>query len=226
MHNQTEFQLSGDGGNTLKTDLFNTYYHSVHGVYEEADVVFIQSGLDYFVQINPDKLTVNILEMGFGTGLNALKTLIWSIKNPHITIHYYTIEAYPLDFETASKLNYTEHLGQGSAFKKMHECPWNLPQELIAGNFYFTKYNGLIEELHLPSGIDIVYYDAFAPSCQPHLWLAPVLTKIHNVMNDGGVLTTYCAQGEFRRQLLSSGFKPERIPGPNRKREITRALKI
>jgi tRNA U34 5-methylaminomethyl-2-thiouridine-forming methyltransferase MnmC len=223
MHNTTTITSSLDGVQTIKTDKFDTYYHSINGPYNESDVVFIASALEYFVSNNPSKDNITIFEMGFGTGLNVLKTYIW-VQNKSIKIDFHTIEAYPFDESIVKKLNYGKDLGAQDFFDKMHSCPWNEYNQ-FSENFRLIKYNCLIEDFKLPEGIDIVYYDAFAPKDQPELWKAPILEKYYAAMNDGAVLTTYCSQGEFRRQLISCGFKVERIPGPNGKREMIRAQK-
>lgn len=223
MHNTTTITSSSDGAYTLKTDKFDTFYHSVHGAYTEADVVFIQAGLEYFVENHAEAKKIRIFEMGFGSGLNVLKTYIWS-QGHNVEIDYHTVEAYPLDITISKELNYGKDLNCQDTFDLIHQLSWEEKHE-ITPNFSFTKYLGLVEDMVLPDNIDVVYYDAFAPNNQPELWQCPILSRYYASMNNGGVLTTYCSQGEFRRQLIASGFTVEKIPGPNGKREMIRARK-
>ncbi|KAA3157540.1 SAM-dependent methyltransferase, partial [Akkermansia sp. BIOML-A63] len=73
---------------------------------------------------------------------------------------------------------------------------------------------------------DIVYFDAFAPDKQPEMWEQSLFDTLYKVLNDGGILTTYCAKGVVRRMLQTAGFTVERLPGPpGGKREILRATK-
>lgn len=214
---------SSDGSKTLYWEQFDETYHSVHGAFTESNHVFIQSGLEYFLRIN-QKQSIHILEMGFGTGLNAVLTYLAAQKN-QIKINYHSIEAFPLQHNEYSKLNYSTLLDiNQEAFLNFHECKWNQTNK-ISTNFELTKWNTTLQEFQTNHSFDIIYYDAFAPSAQPELWTKEIFDSMFQKMNQKGVFVTYCAKGQVKRDLKAVGFQVEAIPGPPRKREITRAIK-
>lgn len=224
-HPKVATLTSHDGSHTLESEAFGVTYHSHFGAIEESLTVFISAGLEYQRQRGLSK--VNILEIGFGTGLNAYLTLVVA-DSYGISCKYQGIEAYPIDTAVAEKLNYPELIDDAArraAFLAMHAAPANEPTSISEG-FTFTKRVEKIEEMQLTQGIDIVYFDAFAPSAQPELWKPDILAKIYDACSPQAVLTTYCAQGQFKRDLRSVGFTVEALPGPGRKREMTRAIKL
>jgi tRNA U34 5-methylaminomethyl-2-thiouridine-forming methyltransferase MnmC len=223
MPDQSVIQLSGDGSHTVVSKIFeDVTYHSRHGAIAESNIVFIDAGLKYHFEKGKDN--ISIFEMGFGTGLNALLSFLWSKENK-IRIDYQTVEAYPIDATVFNNLNYTDILGERQVFESFHNLDWN-QSHIITELFNFKKHLSLIEDLSLDKCFDVVFYDAFAPSSQPYLWELPILNKMYQILNDGGVLVSYCAQGAFKRNLKSCGFTIESIPGPPGKREMTRAIKI
>ncbi len=214
-------ELSGDGSHTVKSPVFDTLYHSHHGALSESMVVFIDAGLNFLKERNPTSITV--FEMGMGTGLNALLAYQWA-ENYKISLTYHTVEAYPIASEVTALLNYGERCGDTDIFDLLHELSWNIPHN-ISEYFKFTKFHSDIESLDIHSYYDLIFYDAFAPNSQAHLWEIPVLQKMYQCLNPKGVLVTFCAQGAFKRNLKSVGFDVFGIPGPPGKREMTRALK-
>lgn len=218
--------LSDDGSHTLVSPIYGVSYHSHHGAVQETKHVFIQAGFQYAIERGLD--SIRILEMGFGTGLNALMTHIECQKH-HTPCIYHTIEAYPIELETVKMLNYQEVLGHSDVIHQgyldMHNSPSHVSVELDT-RFTFKKYIGKIEDTELPLDyFDVVYYDAFAPNAQEELWDVPIMTKMYQALSDGGCLVTYCAKGSFKRTLRAVGFTIEELPGPKGKREMTRAIK-
>lgn len=214
--------ITEDGSHTFYVEHLDEYYHSIHGALQESMHVFIQSGLHHLPQQE-----ITIFEMGFGTGLNAFLTYLEAKKNNQ-SINYFSIEAYPIEFSKAKQLNYAHELNQTNeqeAFLKMHQSNWNVPQSFE--NFTLSKIHQKIEEFdeNTIQKCDLIYFDAFAPSAQPHLWEENILKKMYNLLNPNGVLVTYCAKGSFKRMLKSLGFSLEALRGPIGKREITRATK-
>lgn len=212
---------TADGSTTIFIPEMDENYHSHHGAIQEAEHVFIQMGLEHV-----QKETVRIFELGFGTGLNALLSYKRS-KELGTTIEYFGLEAFPVEPELVSELNYPNQIGEeyGSVFAKMHEQPWNQANTL--GHFELTKVDQKIQELDIDGKeFDLIYFDAFGPRAQDEMWHLPVLEKMAEMLTDGGVLVTYCAQGQFKRYLKSLGFEIERLPGPPGKREMTRATKV
>lgn len=215
--------LSGDGSHTLRSKKFNVTYHSTHGAITESTVIFIQSGLDYFASSNAQS-PIRVFEMGFGTGLNALLTAIWASVH-HRSIQYYTVEAFPIGEETYSLLNFGQLAGAQHLFTSLHAQRWN-EWATVTPEFKLCKCHGKLEDTEPEGRYDVIYYDAFGPGAQPHLWELPVLQKMYDLTADGGVLTSFCVQGAFRRNLIAASYKVEKLPGPPGKREITRAIKL
>lgn len=218
MNSKVEFVVSEDGSHTLYVPALDEHYHSVHGAINESMHVYIRTGLQVI-----EKADISILEVGFGTGLNALLTLAHSDT---CRIRYQTFEKYPLSCDVWQQLNYKIDGGDAlnSSFKRMHECKWETWQN-ITNNFEIYKSAIDFRDATPCTGVDLVYFDAFAPDKQLDLWNAEVFSKIFAAMNSGGVLVTYCAKGIVRRMLQEVGFKVERLPGPPPKKEMLRAQK-
>lgn len=215
--------ISGDGSHTLRSEIFNVTYHSTHGAVTESTIIFIQAGLEYFAGTNPEG-TIRIFEMGFGTGLNALLTAEWALKHQK-KINYTTIEAYPLTPDITGRLNYGNLENGGLLFSHLHACPWG-DKYAISPYFDLLKIEGKFEDHQTDRRFDVIYYDAFGPGAQPHLWEVPILRKAYERTASGGVLTSFCVQGAFRRNLKEVGYEVEKLPGPPGKREITRAIRL
>ena len=212
--------FSQDGSHTIISDRFGVSYHSKFGSIQETQTVFIDAGLDYIV--SRGYRDINILEMGFGTGLNALMTY-QSIKG--ISINYHTIEAYPIVADQYNNLNYPTVLSlseeQTKGFLRMHQSE-SREKVALSENFDFTKHIIKIEDFTTSEKFDIIYYDAFAPTSQEELWTPELMAKLYDMCNPGAVLVTYCAKGSFKRALKSAGFTVEALDGPEGKREMTR----
>ncbi|GLR16177.1 hypothetical protein GCM10007940_07920 [Portibacter lacus] len=182
--------------------------------------VFIAAGLLPLLE----QKSVNILEMGFGSGLNPLLTLIESEKSDHL-IHFETVEAYPISLDQASQLNYLSQLNRGDLkdiFLKFHTAQSG---ELVRhGHFSFAKHLTKLEDAHFETKFDLVYYDAFSPLDQEELWTPEIFIHITTFLNPGAILVSYCCKGTFKRSLKAAGFQIEKIPGPPGKREMIRAV--
>ena len=196
------------------------HYHSTFGAITESKHVFIGSG---YKTMQADHL--KIFELGFGTGLNALLTLHESL-NDKKNIKYVGVEKYPLDKDILIKLNYSQLLPEtkASCFDLLHECEWEIPCR-ITDNFILLKLQKDIRDLSIDMVFDLVYYDAFAPGKQPDMWSYDLLSSVSSLIRPGGVLVTYSAMGQLKRDLRKLGFKVENPAGPPGKRQITRAVK-
>lgn len=221
-----EIFVTQDGSHSITASRFGVSYHSKYGAITESRHVFIQAGL-YPLMLNTS-VQLSILEMGFGTGLNALLTF-YEMANRPLEVYYEAIEGFPLSIPAAQNLNYPQLIDENDAqlkavFDQMHSMPWE--EEVALGpHFKLLKRLGNLEDLDFSSRFDLIYYDAFAPSAQPELWTAPIMQKMYDALRPGGVLVTYCAKGEFKRTLKAVGFTVERLPGPPGKREMTKAIK-
>ncbi len=217
--------LTEDGSSSLFVEDLNEHYHSIHGAIQESMHIFIQEGL-FSEQLN-DFETIHILEVGFGTGLNALLTYFSALKANKI-IYYTTIEPYPLSQKEVELLNYANFIEDSSAksvFQEIHDTPWEEAVK-IADHFSLYKHQQSALEVPYPFNVfDLIYFDAFAPDVQPELWKEELFEKIYQSMKAGSILITYSTKGIVKRALKSAGFQPEKLPGPKGKREILKAKK-
>ena len=214
---------TNDGSHSLLVPELNEQYHSVHGAKQEAEHVFLKMGLEGFCD-EKEVQEFSVFEVGFGTGLNALLTAQWSGIN-NKTINYTSIEKYPVSKDEFSLLNYGDLSGNAALYSKIVEAKWE-SFESITDTFKLRKQELDLIEDQLQSGFDVVYFDAFAPNKQPKLWEVSIFKKIFDSMNEGGLLVTYCCQGQARRNMIEAGFTVEKVPGPPGKREMLRAQKI
>jgi tRNA U34 5-methylaminomethyl-2-thiouridine-forming methyltransferase MnmC len=215
-----EIRLTDDGSHTLYVKSLDEYYHSHFGALTESEHIFIIAGL---ATLKSDK--VSILEVGFGTGLNALLTALYATENK-INISYVTLEKYPLDASLLSRLNYGSLTGEeGPAlFEAIHSAPWNEPVRLTPW-FTIEKKLSDLTAMNIEGFYDLVFFDAFGPDKQPEMWTKEVMTKIAAVTFTGSVFVTYSAKGELKRILRDLGFEVTLLPGPPGKRVMTRAVK-
>lgn len=216
-----EIIKTADGSTTIRLPELDENYHSSHGAIQEAEHVFIQNGLKKMEELGHESIA--IFELGFGTGLNALLTKIRSFSQ----IAYIGIEAYPVSQEELDAMNYIDILGERyfDDFYDIHRAKW----DKVEGNshrFLLKKVHAKIQDYTLQENtFDLVYFDAFGPRAQAEMWEIEILQKMHDGLKIGGALITYCANGEFKRNLKSIGFEIEALPGPPGKREMTRAWK-
>ncbi len=212
---------TSDGSHTVYVPELNEHYHSIHGAVQESTFIFIANGFDI---CNADPL--NIFEVGFGTGLNALLTAI-SARNGEREVNYTSVEKYPLDENIISSLNHSYYAGKDGKviFNSIHSSPWNVSSN-ICKNFNLKKIKGDLTDLSLRGKYDLIYFDAFGPEKQPGMWTREIFAGIAAVTNKNGVFVTYSAKGEVKRNLQSCGFEVTLLPGPPGKRQIIRAMKI
>jgi len=220
-----EIIITGDGSSTIHIPEWNEQYHSKHGALQEAKHVFINSGLIPYFNENK-KTEISILEIGFGTGLNALVT--WEEASAqNIEINYTGVEAYPVATEEVEKLNFVEVLNDQKAesfFKAIHTSEWE-KEIKITEKFNLKKQKKFFQEIEDHELYDLVYFDAFGARVQPELWSVEIFKKMYEALKYNGVLVTYAAKGSVRRAMLEVGFIVERLPGPPGKREMLRATK-
>ncbi|TMM53192.1 SAM-dependent methyltransferase [Maribacter algarum] len=212
---------TSDGSKTIHLVDWDEQYHSKHGAIQEAYHVFIKSGLSLF----KDR-SVSILEIGFGTGLNALITLMEAEKF-NLDIMYRGVEAYPITSKELEQLNYLSELNAQTLeaeFLKMHESPWE-KQIAITETFQLHKQQKEFKDISDTDAFNLIYFDAFGARVQPELWTEAIFSKMYAALQDKGVLVTYAAKGSVRRAMQAVGFIVERLPGPPGKREMLRATK-
>jgi tRNA U34 5-methylaminomethyl-2-thiouridine-forming methyltransferase MnmC len=218
---KSELILTEDGSNTLYVPEIDECYHSSHGAIQESRHIFIEAGLKHCA-----KKEIRVLEIGFGTGLNAFLTMI-EAEGSGKKIHYTSLEKYPAEIEKALKLNFPEELSpeNRNVFEKLHTTEWNQDIQ-INTSFILKKIEADFTCYTFADQFDVVYFDAFSPEKQPEMWSEELFKKIFDHCNPESILTTYCAKGIVRRAMQAAGFTVERLVGPPGKREILRGKKI
>jgi len=268
----TDIQLieTSDGSHSLFVPSLNETYHSRHGAVQESQWVFIKQGLDFarpplreIPELSsrgmvPERSRGRILEVGFGTGLNALLAMRWAEEH-RVHVHFTSLETNVLAIEVAEQLNYYETaLSEETAFERsreqlssqqspvpergsnaltnprvqnirerflqMHSSPWN-EDVAITPHFTLHKAQREVQSEVSDSHYDVVFFDAFGPPTQPEMWTPAIFQRMFRALKSGGILVTYCAKGQVRRDMQSVGFTVERLPGPPGKREMLRATK-
>ncbi|EPR72981.1 putative peptidase [Winogradskyella psychrotolerans RS-3] len=218
---------TSDGSKTIQIEEWNEQYHSIHGAIQEANHVFMKHGLLFYSETcATSKLDdISILEIGFGTGLNAFLTLIEAEKLKS-NINYVGVEAYPVQLDEIKQLNYIELISEehDTVFEKLHETPWEESCQ-ITSNFQLEKQQKFFKDIDAKDQFNIIYFDAFGARVQPDLWTEDIFKIMFNALKENGVLVTYSAKGSVRRAMQAVGFIVERLPGPPGKREMLRAQK-
>ncbi len=218
---QRLIQVTADGSTTIHIPEWNENYHSKHGAIQEARHVFIKNGLQVFGE-GP----ISILEIGFGTGLNAFITWL-ETKNRKCDTDYVGVEAFPIKAEEFQAMNYAQQLQavcDSDVFLQMHNLEWEKTHRL-SDNFKLTKRKQLIEEIRDHEAFNLIYFDAFGYRVQPELWTEDVFSRMFRALKPGGILVTYAARGVIKRNMLAAGFSVEKLEGPPGKREMFRASK-
>jgi tRNA U34 5-methylaminomethyl-2-thiouridine-forming methyltransferase MnmC len=212
-----------DGSHTLYVPALEEQFHSRHGALQESRHVFLETGLRLMAA---EKSSIRILEMGFGTGLNAILTAV-AADEWNLQIDYTAVEAYPLSAEEISNLNYANLIGgekTQESWTRIHQATWGI-KTAIQSNFSLQKLEARFETLVLAGRVDLIYFDAFAPEKQPELWTEEMFGRMFRFLEPGGMLVTYCSKGAVRRAMMAAGFQVQKVPGPPGKREILRATK-
>ena len=223
-----EVIITADGSSTIHLPDWDEQYHSKHGAIQEAYHVFIKHGLHYYCDLVRDKdsQNISILEIGFGTGLNAFITLLEAEKID-VNISYFGVEAYPVLIDEIKQLNYSDELyaeDKALFFDEIHELTWG-SQNIVTPHFSLTKQKRFFSDIEELETYNIIYFDAFGARVQPELWTEKIFQKMFDALKDNGVLVTYSAKGSVRRAMQAVGFKVDRLPGPPGKREMLRATK-
>lgn len=215
---------TNDGSSSIYNFELDETYHSIHGAIAESNHVFIKHGLDYYIDTHQPN-EIKIFEVGLGTGLNAYLTALYAQANSNISITYHSIDTVPIPENLIAEINYPEVLSADrNLFEQIHKSPVGTPVQLLP-NFVFKKVISDINTYIPDTGFDIIYFDAFAPEKQHEMWLLPLFEKLYSITAPNGIMVTYCAQGQFKRNLKAAGYTIERLPGPPPKREMTRVTK-
>ena len=218
---EREIITTGDGSKTIQIKGWDEQYHSKHGAIQEAYHVFINHGLCLF-----EKTSISILEIGFGTGLNAFITSLEHTKRA-LNVNYTGVEAYPVAKEEIEQLGYAAALGvpeMNTHFNNLHESVWNERVE-ITPSFHLEKQKMDFKDIKAKNLFNLIYFDAFGARVQPELWTVSIFKKMFTALKPKGYIVTYAAKGSVRRAMQEVGFLVERLPGPPGKREMLRGYK-
>ena len=224
-----EIIKTNDGSTTIYLPEWNESYHSKHGAIQEAYHVFIKNGLCF---ANSHKLgslfkvkSIAILEIGFGTGLNAFITFV-EAKKTNQSIDYVGVEAYPVEIDETMQMNYPNEIdvSETTVFKKMHEFNWDQKNQL-SDNFMLTKRQQFFQDIQDEASFDLIYFDAFGFRVQPDLWIDTIFVSMFKALKPNGILVTYACRTSIKNAMLSAGFSVEKLPGAPGKREMLRATK-
>ena len=217
--------VTDDGSSSIFSEEVNQHYHSHFGALQESKHIFIDAGLCAETVSHLEEISV--LEIGFGTGLNALLTCL-KAKELHKKVYYETLELYPLTQQEVEQLNYPDILpclNVRELFEKIHLAKWNNKQTISENFILHKRLVSAIDANYTPNRFDVVYFDAFSPEAQPELWSKELFEPIYNSMKNGGILLTYCTKGTVKKTLTDIGFQIEKLAGPVGKREILRGKK-
>lgn len=220
---QKFIQITEDGSHTIQIPEMGVTYHSSHGAIAESMHVYIDAGLNHLIATQK-RTSLKILEMGFGTGLNALLSMQWSIQNS-VPIQYTAIESDPLNPIEYTALNYGNFLQMSHELLALHEAAWNLSVRMH-DLFSLEKQRVDLRDFESTDKFDCVFFDAFSPVEQPELWTTEIFQKLYNLLEPGGILVTYCSKSLVRRAMQEAGFQVAKIPGPRGKREMVRAIRL
>lgn len=216
-----EIIITDDGSTTIRIPDWDENYHSTHGAIQEAKHVFIKNGLDLYQKQD----SISILEIGFGTGLNAFITFLETLNKEKV--NYVGVEAYPISSEEIAQMNYVTELQAAQyqvVFDKMHSCDWE-SQQNITENFILTKRKQFFQDIEDKEQYDLIYFDAFGFPLQPELWSEVIFKKMFDALLPNGILVTYACRSSIKNAMLSVGFSIEKLPGAPGKREMLRAIK-
>lgn len=214
-----------DGSSTLYNTAVGEHYHSVHGAVQESRHIFIDLALEHRL-LSGTSASLSVLEFGFGTGLNALLSLLYAQEHK-LALRYTSLELYPVEAELWRNLDFAlEQAEAGQYLQALHTAPWGKWQEIGEGERFALRKLQCDMQTYIPEeGYDLIYFDAFSPEVQPELWSEELFRRLYACANSQAVLTTYCAKGEVRRRLQRAGWLVKRLPGPPGKREVLRAMK-
>lgn len=210
-----------DGSTTIHLPEWNESYHSKHGAIQEAYHVFIKNGFSLL-----EGMSISVLEIGFGTGLNAFITYLEAKKSSNQAINYVGVEAYPVVLEEALQMNYAQEIDEKECqvFELLHQSDWE-KKNLISPEFTLTKRKQFFQDINDSNAFDLIYFDAFGFRVQPELWSEAIFAAMYKALKVNGVLVTYACRTSIKNAMLSAGFSVEKLPGAPGKREMLRATK-
>ena len=215
---------TADGSNTIYNAHVGENYHSRNGALQESRHVFIQQGLQYFLENTADITpTVSILEVGFGTGLNFLLSADFCTEQ-QLQLYYLGIEAYPLSAEMISRTGYEQYISAGIWASFLDSYRQSLLSPVKLNTYCQLQISARkLVDFRSDYQFDVIYFDAFASAHQPEMWDDTAITHTLKFLKPGGVFVTYAITGNLKRIIKSLGFKVQKAPGAPGKREMLRA---
>lgn len=214
---------TNDGSHSLLREDMNETYHSFHGAMGESLQVFIKEGLEAQLEKNQQE-TLSVFEVGLGTGLNAFLAARFAEQH-QVKVSYHSVEPIPVPEDIYQQFNFGKNEQENALVQAVHASEWDQEVDLNAF-FRLWKYKTTLEDFNSPVRVDVVFYDAFAPSKQAEVWALENLKKCFEMLVSGGTLVTYCAQGQFKRNLAAAGFEVQTLKGAMGKKEMVRGVKL
>jgi len=228
----TEFKnirkhLCKDGSHTLYSEKFRQFYHNPNGAIAESRHVFFD--IPRVMNRIQKRSTYNILEVGFGTGLNLLILLDnISRMDTYPEIFYRSIEVFPLKIDQAVSLNYPEKLELSNAIEILacifRDLKPGINRIRVKKNVTVELFIGEFNDMADPEiKFDQIFFDPFSPSVNSELWTEGTFRKLASWSSPDVLLSTYCAASSARAAMAATGWKIARAPGALGKREMTLA---
>lgn len=219
---------TGDGSTTLYSSRFGQHYHNPNGAVAESRHIFFEhSGL---LNALKKQKEMNILEVGFGTGLNLLLLLDYHLElESESVIHFYSVEAFPVDAETALKFEFGNNPGLNNQKPLLNTIFKNLKpginrfvlSDKVTLHLFHGFFDNFFDNVNHIKPIQFVFHDPFSPEVNPELWTPDVFKKIATVCSSTAVLSTYCAASSARAAMAVAGWNVARAKGALGKREMT-----
>jgi len=219
---------SKDGSSTVFSETYQQCFHNPNGALTESLYVFFEQGK--VLEILKNKGDICILEIGFGTGLNAWILGEWlQTKVPDGNARFYSVEKNPIPIEIALACGYSKLVRMPNlpgvtrnTFEKLQKS--GLHHFEISHRYDLSVFVGDFSEMPQPPEIpQVIFFDAFSPEKNPDLWTTDVFKKLADWSDENTILTTYCASSSARASMIEGGWHLAKVPGVLGKREITLA---
>lgn len=213
-----------DGSHTVYSSRFDQHYHNPNGAVAESRHVFFEQ-TDLLEDLKTrDQLT--ILEVGFGTGLNLLLLMDYSLSQDCTAkIDYYSIEGFPLSPATTAQFNYEQHLDHPELASTLTTIFDNLSRgmnhfdlsEQVSLHLFYGMFGDFASN-NLQA--NYIFHDAFSPDANPELWTGSTFKKLGTFSAENVILSTYSAASKAQGALAWAGWKVAKTQGALGKREM------
>ena len=194
--------LSEDGSYTAYSKEYDEHYHSTKdGALHESLTKHVLPAYE----IKGASAEINVLDVCYGLGFNALATLFHYARNsPNAKLNVYSPE---LDENLVKSLKDFKYPDEFKEFEAVIE---GISKDGFykEKNFYVEVFLGDAREYvkKFDNQFDVVYQDAFSPKTNPTLWTKEYFADVKKAMKKDGILTTYSIALATRLALYENGF--------------------